>query len=51
VLILGIPEVDGNPVLVSPDDKVPLGGELYYLTDSAEHSGFWFLIQPVIHII
>jgi tRNA-binding protein len=29
VLTLGVPGADGNPVLVSPDEAVPLGGELY----------------------
>jgi tRNA-binding protein len=29
VLTLGVPGDDGNPVLVVPDDAVPLGGELY----------------------
>lgn len=28
-LTVGVPGDDGNPVLVSPDDEVPLGGELY----------------------
>lgn len=28
-LTLGVPGDDGNPVLVSPEDEVPLGGELY----------------------
>ena len=29
VLTVGVPDDDGNPVLVGPDDDVPLGGELY----------------------
>lgn len=29
VLTVGVPDEDGNPVLVSPDRDVPLGGELY----------------------
>ena len=29
VLTLGVPGDDGNPVLVVPDDEVPLGGALY----------------------
>ncbi len=29
VLTLGVPDEDGNPVLVHPDQDVPLGGELY----------------------
>lgn len=29
VLTLGVPDEDGDPVLVAPDDDVPLGGELY----------------------
>lgn len=29
VLTLGVPDEDGNPVLVTPDRDVPLGGELY----------------------
>lgn len=29
VLTLGVPGEDGNPVLVSPKEDVPLGGELY----------------------
>ncbi|MFB6204391.1 MAG: tRNA-binding protein [Candidatus Nanohaloarchaea archaeon] len=29
VLTLGVPDEDGNPVLVSPDGDVPLGGRLY----------------------
>jgi tRNA-binding protein len=29
VLTVGVPDEDGNPVLVSPDEDVPLGGELY----------------------
>lgn len=28
-LTLGVPGDDGNPVLVTPDNSVPLGGELY----------------------
>jgi tRNA-binding protein len=28
-LTLGVPGDDGNPVLVTPDKSVPLGGELY----------------------
>jgi tRNA-binding protein len=28
-LTLGVPGDDGNPVLVVPDEAVPLGGELY----------------------
>ena len=28
-LTVGVPGDDGNPVLVVPDDEVPLGGELY----------------------
>ncbi|WP_439028168.1 tRNA-binding protein [Haloarchaeobius sp. DT45] len=28
-LTVGVPGDDGNPVLVTPDDDVPLGGELY----------------------
>jgi tRNA-binding protein len=28
-LIVGVPGDDGNPVLVVPDEDVPLGGELY----------------------
>jgi len=28
-LTLGVPDEDGHPVLVSPDDEVPLGGLLY----------------------
>jgi tRNA-binding protein len=28
-LTLGVPGEDGNPVLVVPDEDVPLGGELY----------------------
>lgn len=28
-LTLGVPGDDGNPVLVTPDESVPLGGELY----------------------
>ncbi|PSP69251.1 tRNA-binding protein, partial [Halobacteriales archaeon QH_6_68_27] len=26
---VGVPGNDGNPVLVVPDEEVPLGGELY----------------------
>ena len=29
VLTVGVPDDDGNPVLVAPDEDVPLGGELY----------------------
>ena len=29
VLTVGVPDEDGNPVLVGPDEDVPLGGELY----------------------
>lgn len=29
ILILGFPDDDGQPVLVSPDKKVPLGGRLF----------------------
>ncbi len=28
-LTLGVPGEDGNPVLVGPDETVPVGGELY----------------------
>ncbi|NEU58039.1 tRNA-binding protein [Halorussus sp. MSC15.2] len=28
-LTVGVPDEDGHPVLVAPDDDVPLGGELY----------------------
>lgn len=28
-LTVGLPDQEGNPVLVSPDKKVPEGGELY----------------------
>lgn len=28
-LTVGVPGEDGNPVLVVPDEDVPLGGELY----------------------
>jgi len=28
-LTVGVPDEDGNPVLVAPDTDVPLGGELY----------------------
>ncbi len=28
-LTVGVPGDDGNPVLVTPDDDVPLGGHLY----------------------
>ncbi len=28
-LTVGVPGDDGNPVLVVPDEEVPLGGELY----------------------
>lgn len=29
VLTVGVPDADGHPVLVSPDQDVPLGGALY----------------------
>lgn len=29
VLTVGVPGDDGNPVLVTPDEEVPLGGVLY----------------------
>jgi tRNA-binding protein len=29
VLVLGVPDADGNVVLVQPDADVPLGGRLY----------------------
>jgi tRNA-binding protein len=29
VLTVGVPDEDGNPVLVGPDEAVPAGGELY----------------------
>lgn len=29
VLVLGVPGADGHPVLVVPDEEVPLGGTLY----------------------
>jgi tRNA-binding protein len=29
VLTVGVPDEDGNPVLVSPKEEVPDGGELY----------------------
>jgi len=29
VLTVGVPDSDGNPILVAPDEPVPLGGELY----------------------
>jgi tRNA-binding protein len=29
VLTVGVPDEDGDPVLVGPDRDVPLGGELY----------------------
>lgn len=29
VLTVGVPDADGNPVLVTPGEDVPLGGELY----------------------
>ncbi|MFB6208274.1 MAG: tRNA-binding protein [Candidatus Nanohaloarchaea archaeon] len=29
VLTVGVPDEEGNPVLVSPDQEVPLGGRLY----------------------
>lgn len=28
-LTVGVPDADGNPVLVGPDEAVPLGGQLY----------------------
>ncbi|GAA0660961.1 tRNA-binding protein [Natronoarchaeum mannanilyticum] len=28
-LTVGVPDADGNPMLVGPDEDVPLGGELY----------------------
>jgi tRNA-binding protein len=28
-LTVGVPDEDGHPVLVAPDEEVPLGGELY----------------------
>ncbi len=28
-LTVGVPDADGNPVVVSPTDRVPPGGELY----------------------
>ncbi|GGM68905.1 tRNA-binding protein [Halarchaeum rubridurum] len=28
-LTLGVPDDDGHPMLVGPDEAVPLGGELY----------------------
>ncbi|WP_435098546.1 tRNA-binding protein [Halarchaeum sp. P4] len=28
-LTLGVPDEEGNPMLVVPDEDVPLGGELY----------------------
>lgn len=28
-LTVGVPDEDGHPVLVGPDEDVPLGGELY----------------------
>lgn len=28
-LTVGVPDEDGNPVLVSPDEEVPPGGKLY----------------------
>ncbi|MFC4451508.1 tRNA-binding protein [Halorussus aquaticus] len=28
-LTVGVPDEEGHPVLVAPDDDVPLGGELY----------------------
>jgi len=28
-LVVGVPGDDGNPVLVAPDEDVPLGGQLY----------------------
>ena len=29
VLTLGVPDEDGNPVLLGPDSQVPEGGEMY----------------------
>ncbi|WP_135827173.1 tRNA-binding protein [Halorussus ruber] len=29
VLTVGVPDEEGHPVLVAPDEGVPLGGELY----------------------
>jgi tRNA-binding protein len=29
VLTVGVPDEDGHPVLVAPDEDVPLGGKLY----------------------
>lgn len=29
VLVVGVPDEDGHPVLVGPDEDVPLGGALY----------------------
>lgn len=29
VLVLGVPDADGNVVLIQPDAEVPLGGRLY----------------------
>ncbi len=29
VLTVGVPDEDGHPVLVGPDQDVPLGGTLY----------------------
>lgn len=29
VLTVGVPDEDGHPVLVAPDEDVPLGGDLY----------------------
>lgn len=29
VLTVGVPDEEGHPVLVAPDEEVPLGGELY----------------------
>jgi tRNA-binding protein len=29
VLVLGVPDADGNVVLVQPDSEVPLGGRLF----------------------
>ena len=29
VLTVGVPDEEGHPVLVGPDEDVPLGGELY----------------------
>ncbi|USZ69843.1 tRNA-binding protein (plasmid) [Halorussus salilacus] len=29
VLTVGVPDADGHPVLVAPDEDVPVGGRLY----------------------